>query len=121
MYRKIVAVVVVGLIVTLILPAAVRADVESANKYIKDAQALIEKGSRYFKEAASKLDLAEASLDDAAEGDKKALKTKIDGIRKLMDTAVSGEEKDAIQRRGKRLMEELEEDIGNLVTWPGKA
>ncbi|MDB5328695.1 MAG: hypothetical protein JWM57_4264, partial [Phycisphaerales bacterium] len=104
-----------------VFTVGVRADVASATKYIDEATELVGKGSQFFADASSKLELADASMDDVPDAAKPALKAKIDALKAQIASAAGAEDKAKIQRQFDRLMQDTEESIGNMATWPGNS
>ena len=104
-----------------VLTVGVRADVASATKYIDEATELVGKGQQFFADATAKLELADASMDDVPDAAKPALKAKIDGLKAQIASAAGAEDKAKIQRQFDRLMQDTEESIGNMATWPGNS
>lgn len=102
-------------------PAVLRADVEAVNKYLGEATELAEKGSMFYEDANSKLELAEASLDDVPEAQKPTLKAKIEALKSKIAGAADAQEKSVRERDLKQAMKDAEEAIGNLATWSGAA
>lgn len=104
-----------------VLTVGVRADVASATKYIDEATELVGKGSQFFADATAKLELADASMDDVPDAAKPALKAKIDGLKAQIASAAGAEDKAKIQRQLDRLLQDTEEAVGNMATWPGNS
>ena len=88
MRRFLVLAVAGGLV--FVAPSMARADAQAAQGYLKEAQDLIEQNE--LQDAAAKLELAEAELDDATPAEKGPLQASIDAA-KQKDHA-------ALRRRG---------------------
>lgn len=97
------------------------ADTAAVNKYLSEATELVGKGPQFFNDATSKLELAEASMDDVPAGEKPTLTAKIDALKKQIADAAASGDKARIEAEVKSKMEELEGLVGNLVAWPGKS
>lgn len=92
-------------------------DVNAARKYVDEAKAQIE--SRSFDDAKSKLELAEAELEDVPADAKKTVVDSIAAVRKQISDAALEGNKIKYKRELTNAMDEAEGSIGNLVTWQG--
>jgi len=98
-------------------PSMARADAQAAQGYLKEAQDLIERHE--LEDAASKLELAEAELDDATPAEQAPLKAAIDEAKQKIVQATAAADKPKYQRKLNNAMSEAEQSIGNLATWRG--
>lgn len=93
------------------------ADVAAAQKYLTEANDLADKGSMFFEDAGAKLELAEASLDDADPAAEKAKVTEgIATLKSKLSAGADAEKKAIVTRKLDRALKEAEESIGNLIT-----
>jgi vancomycin resistance protein YoaR len=98
-------------------PSMARADAQAAQGYLKEAQELIDRHE--LEDAASKLELAEAELDDATPAEQAPLKAAIDEAKQKIAQATAAADKPKYERKLTNAMSEAEQSIGNLATWPG--
>jgi hypothetical protein len=100
-----------------VAPSMVRADGQAAQGYLKEAQDLIDRND--LQGAADKLELAEAELDDATPPEKASIQESINAAKQKITQLSAAADKPKYQRKLKNAMDEAEQSIGNLVTWPG--
>ncbi len=100
-----------------LLGTALLADATAARTYLQEARQLIE--SRDFDKANTKLELAEAELEDVKGAEKGALAAQIKDAQSRMAQTRSAADKPKYLRQLRNLMDDAESGIGNLVTWPG--
>lgn len=100
-----------------LLTNTLMADATTARSYVQEAKQLIE--NRDYDKAASKLELADAELEDVAGADKAAIAALIKETQASITMARSAANKPKYLRNLGNLISSAESDIGNLVTWPG--
>jgi hypothetical protein len=114
---SLVAAVAVSSVVCLGVGSWVRADIDAAKGYLKEATEALESGDA--EKAQAKIELAETELEGESGAGKAALTKSIAELKAKIASQKAAADVPKYKRQLESVMRDAEEAIGNLVTWGG--